>query len=173
MLVVNQGVAPARFGSIGVMTSANPAHTNGASKDPAMAHAPMQLGQDPQFEPFLHAPLGEDRRGSSVTVLSMLARLGVDPWSEASELSRLPAAAARQRLEALMTRFHDVPTPVPDRSRIVSGLLALLPRRATTAISPQDGTSAKLALPPQGSPFYWIVAAALFVGWVAMLAQGQ
>ena len=72
-----------------------------------------------------------------------------------------------------MTRFHDVPTPVPDRSRIVSGLLALLPRRATTARSPEDSTSAKLALPPQGSPFYWIIAAALFFGWVAMLAQGQ
>lgn len=173
MLVVNQGVAPARFRSIGVMTSAILAHANGACEDPAMANAPTQLGQDPQFEPFLHAPLGEDRRGSSVTVLSMLARLGVDPWSEASELSRLPAAAARQRLEALMTRFHDVPTPDPDRSRIVSGLLALLPRRATTAISPQEGTSAKLALTPQGSPFYWIIAATLFVGWIAMLAQGQ
>ncbi|MEL7152202.1 MAG: hypothetical protein AAFN51_00070 [Pseudomonadota bacterium] len=72
-----------------------------------------------------------------------------------------------------MTSFHDVPTPVPDRSRIVSGLLALLPRRATKASSPQDGTSAKLALPPQGSAFYWIIAAALFVGWVAMPAQGQ
>lgn len=138
-----------------------------------MAYAPTQLGQDPQFEPFLHAPLGEDRRGSSVTVLSMLARLGVDPWSEASELSRLPVAAARQRLEALMTRFHDVPTPVPDRSRIVSSLLALLPSRATTASSPRDGTSAKLALPPQGSPVYWIIVATVVVGWIAMLAQGQ
>ncbi|MBL4558275.1 MAG: hypothetical protein JKP98_18145 [Rhodobacteraceae bacterium] len=72
-----------------------------------------------------------------------------------------------------MTRFHDVTTPVSDRSRIVSGLLALLPRRAPTASSPQDGISAKLALPPQGSPIYWIIAAALFVGWVAMLAQGH
>lgn len=138
-----------------------------------MAYAPTQLGQDPQFEPFLYAPLGEDRRGSRVTVLSMLARLGVDPWSEASELSRLPVVAARQRLEALMTRFHDVPTPVSDRSRIVLGLLDLLPRRATTASAPQDGTSAKLPLPSQGSLIYWIIAAALFVGWVAMLAQDQ
>jgi hypothetical protein len=138
-----------------------------------MAYAPTQLGQDPQYEPFLIAPLGEDRRGRSVTVLSMLTRLGVDPWSEASELSRLPVTAARQRLEALMTRFHDVPTPVSDRSRIVSGLIALLPGRATTASSRTDGTSAKVTLPPQGSPFYWIIAAALFVGWVAILAQGQ
>ena len=72
-----------------------------------------------------------------------------------------------------MTRFHDVPTSVPDRSRIVSGLLALLPRRAPTASSPQDGISAKLALQPQGSPFYWIIAAVLFIGWIATLAQGQ
>lgn len=173
MLVVTKAVAPARFGATGVMTSANPAHANGAQKDPAMAYAPTQLGQDPQFEPFLYAPLGEDRRGSSVTVLSMLARLGVDPWGEASDLAKLPEGAARQRLEALMTRFHDVPTPVPDLSRIVSGLLALLPRRPTTASSPQDGASAKLVLPPQGSAFYWIIAAGLFLGWLAMLAQGQ
>lgn len=138
-----------------------------------MAYAPAQLGQDPQFEPFLLAPLDEDRRGSSVTVLSMLARLGVDPWGEASDLAKLPEGAARLRLEALMTRFHDVPTPVSDRSRIVSGLLALLPRRTTTASSPRNGTSAKLALPPQGSPLYWVITAALIIGWVAMLAQGQ
>lgn len=170
---MTKGVAPARFGSKGAVTSTSSVHANGARKDPEMAYALTQLGQDPQYEPFLYAPLGEDQRGSNVTVLSMLARLGVDPWSEASELSNLPVAAAQQRLEALMTRFHDVPTPVPDRSGLVSGLLALLPRRAATASSHRDGTSAKLGLPPQGSPFYWIIAAALFIGWIAMLAQGQ
>jgi hypothetical protein len=98
MLVVTKGVAPARLGSTGAMTSASSAHANGANKDPAMAYAPTQLGQDPQFEPFLYAPLGEDRRGSSVTVLSMLARLGVDPWSEASELSRLPVSGGTAKV---------------------------------------------------------------------------
>ncbi|MDB2549007.1 hypothetical protein N9X60_05425 [Paracoccaceae bacterium] len=72
-----------------------------------------------------------------------------------------------------MTRFNDVPTPVPDRGKIVSDLLALLPRRATTTISSQDGTAAKLGLPLQGSLFHWIIAAALFLGWIVMLAQGQ
>lgn len=152
---------------------ASSAHVISTSKDPAMTYAPTQLGQDPQYEPFLYAPLGEDRRGSSVTVLSMLARLGIDPWGEASELSRLPEVAARQRLEALMVRFHDVSTRAPDRSGIVSSLLALLPRRVTTASSPRAGNSAKLSLLPLGAPFYWIIVVALFVGWVAMLAQGQ
>ena len=173
MLLVTNGAASARLSLPNAMTSTSAAHANGTSKDPAMAYAPTLLGQDPQFEAFLYASLGEDRRGSSVTVLSMLARLGVDPWKEASELSRLPIAAARQRLEALMTRFHDIPTPVPDRSKIVSDLLALLPRRATTTISPQASNSAKLGILPQGSQFYWIIAAAFFLGWILMLAQGQ
>ncbi len=134
-----------------------------------MAYAPTQLGQDPQYEPFLSAPVGEDRHGTSVTVLSMLARLGVDPWGEASDLAKLPEGAARQRLEELMTRFNDVSTPVPDRSRIVLKLLAFLPRSARSS---SEGASAGLVFPSQGSPFYWIVASALFLGWVAILAQG-
>jgi|AntRauTorcE11898_2_1112593.scaffolds.fasta_scaffold14212_2 hypothetical protein len=164
---------PARFGSNGTMTSANSAHANGVSKDPAMAHTPTPLGQDPRYQRFLSAPVGEDRRGGSVTVLSMLARLGVDPWGEASDLANLPEGAARQRLEALMSRFHDVSTPVPDQSRIVSVLVALLPGQASTAKPASDGASAGLVFPPQGSPFRWIIAAALFIGWVAMVAQGQ
>jgi hypothetical protein len=72
-----------------------------------------------------------------------------------------------------MSRFHDVSTPVPDQSRIVSVLVALLPGQASTAKPASDGASAGLVFPPQGSPFRWIIAAALFIGWVAMVAQGQ
>jgi hypothetical protein len=166
-------LALASFGSTGASPTANRGQENSASKDPTMAYAREQLRQDPQYEAFLYAPLGEDHQGLSVTVLSMLARLGVDPWTEAADLSKLPRRAAQQRLEALIGKFHDVSTQVSDRSRMVSVLLALLPGRATTASSPQDGTSAKLTLPPQGSAFYWIIAAVLFIGWIAMLAQGQ
>lgn len=173
MFVLIEGMAFACIGWIGAMTSANSAHAESASKDPAMTQGPNQLGQDPQYEPFLSAPVGEDRHGTSVTVLSMLARLGVDPWGEASELARLPEGAARQRLEALMARFNDVSTPVQDRSGVVLKLLASLPGPATPARSASGGMATGLAFPPQGSPFYWIVAIALFVGWVVMLAQGQ
>jgi hypothetical protein len=166
-------MAPARFGSTGAMTSANSAHAEGASEDPAMTQTPKHLGQDPQYEPFLYAPVGEDLSGASVTVLSMLARLGVDPWGEASALSGLSEGAARQRLELLMGRFHDVSTDVQDRGNLVSGLLAVLPRRGGPARASSDGATARLSIPPQGSAFYWIVVAALFLGWIAILAQGQ
>jgi len=79
MLVVTEGMVPAHFGSTRAMTSANSAHANGASKASAMTFGPTQLGQDPQYAPFRSAPMGEDRRGTSVTVLSVFARLGVDP----------------------------------------------------------------------------------------------
>jgi hypothetical protein len=138
-----------------------------------MAYAPTQLRQDPQYESFLSAPVGEDRRGSSVTVLSMLARLGIDPWGEASDLAKLPEAAARQRLEALMARFNDVSTLVSDRNRIVSGLLAFLPSQATSARLSPEGVSTTSAFLPKGSWFYWIVATALLLGWVAMIARGH
>lgn len=138
-----------------------------------MAHALTQLGQDTRYERFLFAPVGEDRRGASVTVLSMLARLGVDPWGEASDLARLPDGAARQRLESLMDRFHDVTTHVADRGRVVSRLVAFLPGQPQPARTSLGGASARRAFPAQGSAFYWIIAAALFLGWVALLAQGQ
>jgi len=32
------------------------------------------------FDPFLFASVGEDRNGANVTVISALARLGLDPW---------------------------------------------------------------------------------------------
>lgn len=138
-----------------------------------MAYAPTQLAQDPQYERFLFAPVGEDQRGTSVTVLSMLARLGVDPWGEASDLAKLPEGAARQRLDALLGRFSDVQILVADRGRIVAKLLTFLPRQTTSAKSPGDGPEIGIAFPPRGSPLYWIIAAAVLVGWIAMLAQGQ
>jgi hypothetical protein len=39
-------------------------------------------GPSPRFDAFLFAPVGEHREGMKVSVLSALARLGVDPWAE-------------------------------------------------------------------------------------------
>jgi hypothetical protein len=169
MLTVTEGVAYASLGLTGAKTSANSTGAVGASKEPIMAHAQTQLGQDTQYEPFLYAAMGEDRRGTSVTVLSMLARLGVNPWGEASDLADLPEGAAQHRLEALMARFNDVQTNGPGRSLTVSKLLAFLPQRAGTPRPALNGASARLTVPTQRSPVYWIVAAALVLAWVAML----
>jgi len=138
-----------------------------------MAYAPEQLGQDPQYEAFLYAPIGEDHQGLSVTVLSMLARLGVDPWTEAADLSELPRRAAQQRLEALIGKFHDVSTQVSDRGRIALKLLAYLPKQAKSTGSASQSAVPELVILLRKPWFPWIVGAALIFIWITMLAQGQ
>lgn len=65
-----------------------------------------------------------------ITVLSMLAWLNIDPWIEASELAAMPDGHARKKLDSLIAGFKDVPGPVSDRGKIISGLLAFLPRKS-------------------------------------------
>ncbi|MCZ4354588.1 hypothetical protein O4H61_18890 [Roseovarius aestuarii] len=138
-----------------------------------MAMSMTQMGQDPAFERFLAAPVGEDRTGTSVSVLSMLARLNVDPWIEAADLAKMQEAPARQRLVALLARFEDVPTLLPDQGRVASGLLAFLPNRAKTTGPSESGSVAQSVKLPTGAPVYWIIAAALFLVWIWRLAHGS
>lgn len=138
-----------------------------------MAQPKIPLGRDPAFDGFLGAPVGEDRTGANVTVLSMLARLDVDPWVEASELSRMPDAPARKRLEALLTRFKDVPAHLPDRDRVASALLALLPRQEISAGPSSNGAAHRTMNLPFGARLYWIIATTVLLVWIAALAQGN
>ena len=129
-----------------------------------MAHMQTRLSMNPQYDRFLHATVGDDLRGTSVTVLTMLARLGVDPWTEASDLAAMPDDTARPRLEALMARFTDVPSLISARSEVVSRLLAVLPRGGDAALP--DGQVSRVGPKVYGIPVYAIVAigaALLFV----------
>jgi len=78
---------------------------------------------------FLHASVGEDRNGNPVTVLSTFARLGLDPWEEASDLSRLTQEKARLRLGGRLARFRDV--AASGSGSTVQRLLDLLPPPTT------------------------------------------
>ena len=40
-----------------------------------------------EFDGFLFAPIGEDANGMLLSVISVLGRLNIDPWQEASEIS--------------------------------------------------------------------------------------
>jgi hypothetical protein len=50
----------------------------------------------PEFDDFLFAPLGEERNGMRLSVISALSRLEVDPWQEAASLAELPGNAPRR-----------------------------------------------------------------------------
>jgi hypothetical protein len=82
-----------------------------------------------QFDRFLQAPIGEDRNGMLLTVLSALARLDVDPWEEAATLARLPVVAAARKLAALLASLPNRPIADADSGAAASRLIALLPGR--------------------------------------------
>ncbi len=85
------------------------------------------------FDRFLHASVGEDRKGNGVTVLSALARLNLDPWQEAREIASLGREAAGARLGALLSRVRDVPALELDGGVVARELAGLLPDRASQA----------------------------------------
>src|SRR5579862_3396368 len=84
-----------------------------------------------EFNDFLFAPIGEERNGMLLSVLSALARLDVDPWQEAAELARLSRENATQRLASLIAAaLPDKPSVRLDPGSIAARLIALLPRGA-------------------------------------------
>jgi hypothetical protein len=91
-----------------------------------------------EFNDFLFAPIGEERNGMLLTVLSALARLDVDPWQEAANLARLPGQTATVRLASLIAALPDGPSVHLDPGTLAARLIALLPRRAGPNIPPRE-----------------------------------
>ncbi|PRY80528.1 hypothetical protein CLV80_101383 [Yoonia maritima] len=132
-----------------------------------------QMGQNPAFERFLSATVGEDVNGINISVLSMLARLEVDPWTEASNLAAMPNGPARKRLDTLMTRFKDVPTLGRDQGKVISALLDLLPRKRTATTARPADEQIDLPALAMRVPIYGYIIAFLILGWIINLALGQ
>ena len=89
-----------------------------------------QLGSE--FDAFLFAPVGDDKNGMVLSVLSALARSNVDPWLEAASLAQLPEHTAIERLTSLIAALPDGPSVRRDPARIAARLIALLPRGANS-----------------------------------------
>jgi hypothetical protein len=93
--------------------------------------SPFGLGSE--FDAFLFAPIGEDRNGLLLRIVSLLGRLDLDPWQEASNLAQLPMDAAAQKLASLLATL-----PVPslrqaDLSTVATHLVGLLPHQSHLA----------------------------------------
>jgi len=93
-----------------------------------------------EFDNFLFAPIGEEKNGMLLSVLSALARLNVDPWQEAAKLAQLPNVTATERLTSLIAALPDGPSAQRDPETIAARLIALLPRQAGSNI-PSPGTA--------------------------------
>ncbi len=83
-----------------------------------------------EFNDFLFAPIGEDKNDMPLSVLSALARAGLDPWQEAAELSRLPPETATQRLVASISALSGGLSAHLDLRTLAARLITLLPHPA-------------------------------------------
>jgi hypothetical protein len=92
--------------------------------------APHFLGAE--FNSFLFAPVGTDRAGTPLSVVSALARLDIDAWAEAAALARLPRDAAVNKLAYLLRRYPEIPEITQGSAAVAARLIALLPHRATS-----------------------------------------
>jgi hypothetical protein len=117
-----------------------------------MATATSPFFRDTAFDPFLFAAVGEQRNGMLLSVVSALARLDLDPWSEAASLSKLPAAGATERLYSLLSSLPSSQLTVPAPATIAR-LVGLLPKAtrdaawSPSAADPTNSTKSKLSLP--------------------------
>lgn len=95
-----------------------------------------------EFDPFLYAVVGEDRNGASLTVLSALARLDLEPWTEARELARLTRETAQFRLTKHLEAINGTPVLVFASESRAAKLIALLPKSTQPlAINPLEAST--------------------------------
>ena len=110
---------------------------------------------------FLFAPVGEEQNGVTLSVVSALTRLGLDPWEEAARLTPLPKAHAAEALAKVIARLPIQRTQLLDDLAISRRLVELLPAQATP--------SQRRARPGAGQEKYWR-AMILFAGFALAAA---
>jgi hypothetical protein len=88
--------------------------------------ATTRLGTE--FDAFLFAPVGEDLTGMPISVVTMLARLGIDPWQEAARLAALAPVAAAQGVASMLRAVPDPSLKRDDVLTLAYRLVAKLPR---------------------------------------------
>ena len=76
---------------------------------------------------FLFADVGVEANGTTLSVLSTLARLGMDPWQEAGRLAKLPRTAAVDELARIIATMPASLWSLADATAIAARLVALLP----------------------------------------------
>ncbi|MEO6607709.1 MAG: hypothetical protein ABIN69_04495 [Aestuariivirga sp.] len=94
-----------------------------------MTRSLTSLFLGPQFNDFLFAPVGAEKNGMLLSVVSALARLDLDAWQEAANLARLPRAAAAERLTGLIAALPDEFLVRKDPAEISARLIARLPHQ--------------------------------------------
>jgi hypothetical protein len=87
----------------------------------------------PELDRFLFAAVGVETDGIPLSVISALARLGLDAWEEASRLSSLSEPEAGEQLARLIAELPDRPRSLGEARKIASGLVTFLPSHGSSS----------------------------------------
>jgi hypothetical protein len=137
-----------------------------------MALRPLYRPLRPDLDNFLFAPIGEERDGIYLSVVSALTRLGLDPWDEATRLASLARREAVDQLSPMIARLPDTRWSSSQAREIAIGLVALLPTSSSTREPAELRRYGRRKIAPSAT--FWLicfllVAAAL----VSMAANGE
>lgn len=91
-----------------------------------------------RYTPFLFTVVGTERAdarnsGEEITVLTALARIGLDPWQEAARLSVLPRLEAARSLAATFTNLPDTRWDRGDAAGTAQRMIDTLPEVSRSA----------------------------------------
>jgi hypothetical protein len=82
----------------------------------------------PDLDNFLFAEVGEEKDGIQLSMVSVLTRLGLDPWDEAGRLSALSRREAGQQLARLIAELPGAGRPLAEAREIAARLVEQLPK---------------------------------------------
>jgi hypothetical protein len=83
--------------------------------------------QRSRLNDFLFAAVGTEANGMILSVVSVFARLGNDPWLEAGRLAELPRSEATESLARSIAAMPTSIWQLEAATAIASGLIPLLP----------------------------------------------
>jgi hypothetical protein len=132
--------------------------------------APSFLGTE--FNKFLFASISEDRNERQLSVVSVLARMNLDPWLEAAQLSQSPRDIAARRLADLIAALPDGASAHAQPGANALRLIALLPSRDAVAI-PASATLLDVVVAPQYRGVIVLMMVVLVMGVLFFAAGGH
>ena len=136
-----------------------------------MTHTALTPLLGREFDDFLFAPIGEDRNGTTLSVLSALARGDVDPWQETASLARMPKERATERLAGLIAATPMDLATGQSVATIAARLIALLPVSPVYKVAAPAALFKTAAIMPSRFFIPLSVLALLLAGYFIFVAR--
>jgi hypothetical protein len=113
---------------------------------------------------FLLAEVGTELNGSPLTILSILARLGQDPWAEAARWARLPKATTVDHLARSISQMPLCPQALLDARATATRLILLLPSQMQRPMSGHAAAATRTERMPKWLPIVLIAGLVFAAG---------